>query len=147
MGSRNRPIQIVYEGLPQYDGPACLCMILGYFGKEEDLVDVGIACEVDDEAGVNANQIVEAARSYGLVAEGMMVGNDALSDLPLPAILHWDFGHFVVLEDVAEDGVHIIDPAVGRLVMSPEHVTSHFTGVVLLFCDPEDVDDNGEEEP
>ena len=41
----------------------------------------------------------------------------ALAQLALPAILHWDMNHFVVLERVTKTGIVIMDPAAGRLAV------------------------------
>ncbi|HEY6927714.1 MAG TPA: peptidase domain-containing ABC transporter, partial [Steroidobacteraceae bacterium] len=55
--------------------------------------------------------------------------------IPLPAILHWEFNHFVVLERLhRHGGATIIDPARGRLKVSAELLARCFTGVVLTFA-------------
>lgn len=54
-----------------------------------------------------------------------------LKDLKLPAILHWDMNHFVVLAGVKGEKVTILDPAYGERRMSLAEVGQHFTGVAL----------------
>ena len=51
--------------------------------------------------------------------------------LRLPAILHWDLNHFVVLKSVGRDQVVVHDPAFGERRLSMEEVSQHFTGVAL----------------
>lgn len=115
-------------------GAACLAMVLGYHGHHAALPDVRAACAVSRD-GVNALTIIEAARSYGLEAVAYSAELAGLSQIPLPAILHWEFKHFVVLERLhSRGGATIVDPARGRLKVSPDVLAKCFTGVVLAFA-------------
>ena len=49
----------------------------------------------------------------------------------MPAILHWDLRHFVVLERTDRGGAVIHDPALGRRRLSYTDVSRHFTGVAV----------------
>jgi ABC-type bacteriocin/lantibiotic exporter with double-glycine peptidase domain len=114
-------------------GAACLAMILGYQGHHAALPDVRAACAVSRD-GVNALAMVQAAQSYGLEAIAYSTELTGLSQIPLPAILHWEFNHFVVLERLHHSGgATIVDPARGRLKVSAEALGKCFTGVVLAF--------------
>jgi ATP-binding cassette subfamily B protein RaxB len=55
----------------------------------------------------------------------------ALGSVRLPAILHWDFNHFVVLTACRADTAVVHDPALGRRVITTADLSAHFTGVVL----------------
>jgi ABC-type bacteriocin/lantibiotic exporter with double-glycine peptidase domain len=61
------------------------------------------------------------------------VGLGQLRGLPLPAILHWDFNHFVVLDRVGRTKVLLTDPARGRRSLGLEEVGRHLTGVALVL--------------
>jgi len=56
---------------------------------------------------------------------------DSLGKLQLPAILHWDLNHFIVLTAVRKQSITIIDPARGERRLARDEVSSHFTGVAL----------------
>ena len=115
-------------------GAACLAMILGYHGHHAALPDVRAACAVSRD-GVNALAIIHAAQSYGLDAVAYSVELAELRQIPLPAILHWEFNHFVVLERLhRQGGATIVDPARGRRKASAEVFAKCFTGVVLAFA-------------
>jgi ABC-type bacteriocin/lantibiotic exporter with double-glycine peptidase domain len=114
-------------------GAACLAMVLAHYGHHAPLAEVREACAVSRD-GVNALAMVRAAESYGLGAQAYRAELEGLERIPLPAILHWEFNHFVVLERLAGNGgAHIIDPAQGRIRVSREVLAKSFTGAVLVF--------------
>jgi ATP-binding cassette subfamily B protein len=113
-------------------GAASLAMVLDYHGACLPLSEVREACAVSRD-GVNANAIIRAAQSYGLVAQGFRVEPSDLGELALPAIIHWEMRHFVVLERIERRHFTIVDPALGRRVLSREEFSAAFTGVALAF--------------
>src|ERR1700741_4001830 len=80
-------------------GAASLAMVLAHHGHHAPLSDVRRACRISRD-GASAETICEAARGYGLEAEGVHAEFPGIRALPLPAILHWGFSHYVVLERV-----------------------------------------------
>lgn len=112
-------------------GAASLAMVLAYYGCEVPLADVKAACSVTRD-GSNAAEILVAARSFGLIAEGVTLDTEHLDLLPLPAILHWSFNHFVVLEAHTRVGATIVDPAFGRRQVGAAEIDAEFTGVAIL---------------
>jgi ATP-binding cassette, subfamily B, bacterial len=53
--------------------------------------------------------------------------------VPPPAIDHWNFEHFVVIERWSPQQMEIIDPGSGRRRLKPTQFEAAFTGVVLTF--------------
>jgi len=117
-------------------GAACLSMILGRWGHHAPLPELRDACKVSRD-GANAANMLEAARSYKLEAEAVKVELQDMGDLPLPAILHWEFNHFVVLERFGQKGAHIVDPGGGRRFVPRAELGTSFTGVALVFAPDE----------
>jgi len=113
-------------------GAACVAMVLAYHGHHAALAEVREACGVSRD-GADALSMVRAARAYGLDAAGVKVELDQLRDLPLPAILHWDFDHFVVLEGVTSRQMTIVDPTFGRRHLPLAEAGRRFTGVALVL--------------
>jgi ATP-binding cassette, subfamily B, bacterial len=113
-------------------GAACLAMILGYYGRNTSVAEIRNRTNVGRD-GLSALAIVKAARDYGLRVRAISVHHNDLHLLPLPAILHWEFSHFVVLERWSPSGVQIVDPAIGRRRISAEEFDQSFTGVVILL--------------
>ncbi|MBR0938524.1 NHLP family bacteriocin export ABC transporter peptidase/permease/ATPase subunit [Bradyrhizobium jicamae] len=113
-------------------GAAALAIILAYHGAWIPLEQLRIACGVSRD-GSKASNIVRAARRYGLVARGYSVEPPALTQLPTPCIIHWNFNHFVVLEGIKGAHAYINDPATGRRRIGMTELDLAFTGVVLVF--------------
>lgn len=116
-------------------GAACLAMILSYHGRQTRVVEcrewLGIGRD-----GVTAETLARAARAQGLRVKAYTVAELAdMRYVPLPAIAHWEFEHFVVIERWSPKSVEIIDPAHGRRQLTAEQFAAGFTGVVLT-CEP-----------
>jgi NHLM bacteriocin system ABC transporter peptidase/ATP-binding protein len=115
-------------------GAACLGMILGYYGRFVPLEQLRYDCDITRD-GSKASNVTKAARSYGLTARGVRKETADLEALRLPAIIHWNFNHFVVLENIdrAKNRVYLNDPAEGHRVITYEELDKAFTGIALTF--------------
>ncbi|MDR2074358.1 MAG: NHLP family bacteriocin export ABC transporter peptidase/permease/ATPase subunit [Oscillospiraceae bacterium] len=132
MIKRKVPVVIQLEALEC--GAACLCMISAYYKKWIPLSQVRKDCGVSRDGSV-AKNILNAGRSYGFEASGYRLEPNDLDEIKLPAILHWDFNHFVVLTGIdRKKGRYFInDPARGRVTVSSKEFDKSFTGILLQF--------------
>lgn len=117
-------------------GAACLAMVLSYFGRATTVSECHDLCGAGRD-GATAKTIVTTARAQGLDARAFRAEPSALAGLPLPAIVHVDFNHFVVLERISKRHAHIVDPSGGRARVDLEGLDEQFTGVVLTFTPTE----------
>ena len=111
-------------------GAACLASVLRHFGCWVSLEEMREACAVSRD-GCSAADIARAARQYGLETTGWKQEIADLPGLSLPAILFWEFRHFVVLERIERGQYHINDPGRGRRVIDEDGFDRAFTGVAL----------------
>ncbi len=111
-------------------GAACLASVLRHFGCWVSLEEMREACDVSRD-GCSAADIVRAARQYGLEATGWKQEPEDLRGLSLPAILFWEFRHFVVLEGVGKGRYFLNDPGRGRRAVDDDGLDRGFTGIAL----------------
>ncbi len=112
-------------------GAAALGMILAYFGRHVALHELRAACLVNRE-GVGVLSIVNAARHYGLNARA--IRREHLAGVLLPAVIFWNFNHFLVLEEVNADSIVVQDPAYGQRILPNDLMQQCFSGIVLTFA-------------
>lgn len=124
-------------------GAACLTMILAYFGKWLPLEEVRLACNVSRD-GSSAKDIVHAARNYGLNAHGYSAPYEMLDGLQ-PAIIHWNFKHFVLFRGFKKGIAYLNDPELGPVEVPLDEFEKSYTGVVLTFEPTEKFERSGQQ--
>jgi ATP-binding cassette subfamily B protein RaxB len=111
-------------------GLACLGMVAGYHGLD---VDLGALRRkfVPSQRGANLRSLIMAADKIGLTSRALKLPLEQLADLHVPAILHWDMNHYVVLERVRRGRALIHNPDGRTAWLALNDVSAHFTGVAL----------------
>ena len=101
-------------------GPASLKIIAKYYGKYYSLQYLRDLCGITRE-GVSLLDISYAAEKIGLRTVSIKVTIEDLVDkVMLPAIIHWDNNHFIVIYKATKDKIYVSDPAKGLITYSHE---------------------------
>ncbi len=113
-------------------GAACLGMICRYFGRKVSLVRIRQLCHTATD-GTSLKAISRAATELGLAARALKISFRNLSLMPLPAIVHWEGNHWIVLYDVNDQFVRVADPALGLRKLPRHDFEAKWTGYAALF--------------
>jgi len=107
-------------------------MILSYYGRQTGVSEIREHCGIGRD-GLSAFGIVRAARAYGMRTRAISVESRDVRFIALPAIIHWDFNHFLVIERWKPNVVDVIDPRMGRIRLNAKEFEQSFTGVVITL--------------
>lgn len=111
-------------------GLACLCMVARYWGHSVDISSLRRRFSVSLK-GATLKNLMSIAHELSLQTRAVRLDLKNLSKLTLPAILHWDLNHFVVLKAVGAVSISIHDPNTGVKRLPLSEVSQHFSGVAL----------------
>jgi ATP-binding cassette, subfamily B, bacterial len=106
-------------------GPVCLKMVAKYFGRNITLQTLRNLTYAGRE-GTSFLTLIDASTAIGLKATGARLTGKTLAEMPLPAILHWDQKHFVVLYRIKNRKYRIADPAGGLVTLKEEELLKHW---------------------
>ncbi len=134
----------IYKQLDAMDcGPTSLRMVAKYHGRSIPLDYLRNKSQYGKQ-GVSLLGLADAAESIGLNSVGAKLSFEQLiNDAPLPAIIHWDQYHFVVLTpQSSKNNLLIADPAKGLIKLDKHEFLKHWVsttenetgrGIVLLL--------------
>jgi ATP-binding cassette, subfamily B, bacterial HlyB/CyaB len=112
-------------------GAACLVMISRYWGKTFSVNRVRDIANVNRD-GASLRGLVSAAESLGFATRPVRCSLNKLLGEELPAIVHWEGNHYIVLYEITRKSVIVADPAIGQLCLSHEEFNRKWTGYTLL---------------
>lgn len=111
-------------------GLASIAMLARHHGHKVDLNGMrqrfGLSLK-----GAGLRDLMNMADELGFGTRALRLEPGRLKDIALPAILHWDLNHFVVLNEIKQQKFIVFDPARGRTEFSLSEISDHFTGVAL----------------
>ena len=131
-GKRIRKISHIMQIDEMDCGAASLGMICRYFGRKVSLARIRQLCHTATD-GTSLKAISRAATELGLAARALKVSLRNLSLMPLPAIVHWEGNHWIVLYDVDEQFTRVADPALGLRKFPRREFEAKWTGYAALF--------------
>jgi len=111
-------------------GLACLAMIASYHGHQIDLNTLRRRYPISLK-GATLRALVQVANHLNLACRPLRFELRHLRQLRLPAIVHWDMNHFVVLKSVTNQEILVHDPALGAKSYPVVEASKHLTGIAL----------------
>src|SRR4029450_790500 len=133
-----RRVPMILQSEAPECGIACVAMVASFHGFRTDLSAMRLRLPPPAQAGghgwsrtahptaetrlrlapsmkgVTLKHISAIADTMKLGARGVKVPLESLHQLKVPAILHWDMNHFVVLTKASRDTITVNDPGAGR---------------------------------
>ena len=128
-------------------GPACLAMILQYYGVRMDIDSLRFQCSIGKN-GVSLGAISRVAEKNGFRSSGgLMSLHYLINQVKLPCIAHWNQNHFIVVYKVQKSCngkmcISVADPMSGLISYNEEEFCEHWVstksdgrdrGIVLLI--------------
>jgi len=124
-------------------GPACLKIIARFYGKTFSMKHLRDLCYITRE-GVSLFDIGRAAEEIGFRTLAIKINfEDLEKKMPLPAIVHWQQKHFVVVYKFSKRKVYVSDPALGLSSYSHKEFRAAWEvhdgsgGILILETTPE----------
>lgn len=113
-------------------GAASLAMVCRHFGRQVSLARIRQIVHTHTD-GTSLKNLCRGAEGLGLAARSVKVSPQNVPQLPLPAIIHWDNYHWVVLFAVDERHAWIADPATSLRKITRQELNEKWNGYAALF--------------
>lgn len=134
---RRSRVKLIWQTEVAECGLASLAMIANYYG-----MDVGLGALrrrfQPSPRGASLKSLIAIADQMALIPRAVKLPLEQLDAIHMPAILHWDMNHYVVLEKIRYGKALIHNPEGLSRWYAFEELSEHFTGVALELRPAED---------
>jgi ABC-type bacteriocin/lantibiotic exporter with double-glycine peptidase domain len=113
-------------------GPASLQKVMEHFGESIPIATIR-SLSGTSQKGTSMLGLKHCAERFGFNCAGWNLAAEDLLQIPLPAIVFLDEGHFVVLETVSRHRVFLNDPARGARVLPLTRFLERWSGDTLIL--------------
>lgn len=127
--SRSR-VRLVRQTEISECGLACLAMVANFHGLDIDLGSLRRRFQ-PSMRGAALKSLIVIADQMGFAPRAVKLPLEAVADLNLPAVLHWDLNHYVVIEQVKRGRALIHNPSGTSKWYRIAELSKFFTGVAL----------------
>ncbi|WP_119969171.1 cysteine peptidase family C39 domain-containing protein [Shewanella japonica] len=129
---------IVYQGEPAECGLACLSMLSIHVNKYVSLSELRNYIQ-PSVFGVSLLDLIKVSDNIGIKLKAVEFSVDDIRHISVPAILHLNQGHFVILTKVNNNCVEILNPALGKQVIDIRQLLPLMSGYALILGEDEKV--------
>lgn len=133
-GNRIRRFQHIKQIDEMDCGAASLAMVCRHFGRKVSITRIRQVVHTATD-GTSLRGLCQGAEALGLAARSVKASKSNLSQMPLPAIIHWENYHWLVLFDLNETHAWIADPASsqGSRKITRKELDEKWNGYAALF--------------
>lgn len=117
-------------------GAACLAMVCRHFGRKVSISRIRDVVHTATD-GTSLGGIARGAEALGLSAHPVRASKSRLDELPLPAIVHWEGNHWVVLYAVSDREVRVADPARATRAIPRDEFLAKWSGYAAILAPTE----------
>ncbi|WP_232432167.1 peptidase domain-containing ABC transporter [Chamaesiphon minutus] len=110
---------------------ACVVMVGRYWGRDFNMNRLRELAHVSRD-GASLKGLANAVENLGFNSRPVKASLDRLATQQLPAILHWEGNHYVVVFEITPQYVIICDPAIGQRKLTHLEFNQSWTGYCLL---------------
>ncbi|MBV9094836.1 MAG: peptidase domain-containing ABC transporter [Streptosporangiaceae bacterium] len=110
-------------------GAASVAMVCRAFGHRVSMTFIRSAVGTSEQ-GTTLRGIQRGGEKVGLDVKALKSSVSRLATLPLPAIIHWEGNHWVVLYRVERDQIRVADPGRGLRTIQMAEVEEKWSGYV-----------------
>ncbi|MFQ4144508.1 peptidase domain-containing ABC transporter [Chlorogloeopsis sp. ULAP02] len=122
-------------------GAACIASVAKYYGRNFTLNHIREAVGTG-QFGTTLLGLKRGAETLGFNARPVKTSPEILNrikEAPLPAIIHWQGNHWVVLYGKKGNKCVVADPAVGIRYLSKKEVADNWTDWLMLLMQPDPI--------
>ncbi|WP_310483367.1 ABC transporter transmembrane domain-containing protein [Chamaesiphon sp. VAR_48_metabat_403] len=111
---------------------ACVVMVGRYWGRDFNINRLRELAYVNRD-GASLKGLANAVENLGFNSRPVKASLDRLATQQLPAILHWEGNHYVVVFEINPQYIIIGDPAIGQRKLTYPEFNEGWTGFCLLM--------------
>ncbi len=135
-GERRRRFPFVRQ-IDQMDcGAACVAMLCRGFGHDVSMTSIRYAVGTSTD-GTTLRGLIRGGEEIGLAMRPIKSSPDRIDMLPLPAIVHWQGNHWIVLHRIDGDKLRVADPGRGLRTVTRAELEEKWSGYAALAAPTE----------
>lgn len=127
---KNKKVDEIIQEQAYECGIASLAMCMNYHGRNVELEEIREKYEIPND-GSTFHDLSDISEEEGFITDSYKAEIDELNQLKLPAIIHWELNHFIVLKKIKNGKYLVSDPSIGSISYSKSEFSKGFSGYCL----------------
>ncbi len=138
-------IPITIQMQPGENGAAALCMMLGHYKRYVPMKEMREKC-VSSRNGSSPDQLINAAKEYGLDGELVELDVDNFRKKDFPLLIHWKRRYYAIIKSIRHGIVTVVDPSRGEYRLTVEKFKTFYSGKAIRLKKNKDFHTGGKRE-